>query len=81
MQKNISRYRWHDLRKDPSDLPGHEDEYLCRLQSSVGEIYYEVCHFYQVKEAWEQSSGPMYGIVVAWKYIELDEEDGNAELD
>lgn len=74
------RYKWHDLEKDPSDLPGHEDEYLCRLQHSDGEIYYEVCHFYQAKEVWEQSCGPMYGMVIAWKHIDRSVEVKDGKL-
>ena len=64
---------WHDLRKDPNDLPKENKRYLCRIKGFVGGgISYE-CFDYDTKyNIWNYANGD----VIAWceipKFKEAD---------
>lgn len=53
--------KWHDLRKDPNDLPKESGEYWCKLKEErryAFEIYYIDSLFY--KSRWEELD------IIAW---------------
>lgn len=63
---------WHDLRKDPNDLPIFETELLCQKYSGrcfVGYYHYNDNKFYPYEK------GNSYDVtdVIAWKEIVLPE--------
>lgn len=77
-------YRWHDLRKDPSDLPKKDGYYLCRVASN----YYSYSYYpyrvmkYQPSDLRSEDSNKwidreisyVYNhFVIAWKEIEVEE--------
>lgn len=68
------KYRWHDLRKDPNDLP----EAGIRVLIFDGE-FYEIWELWNLGEnciAWEddESFDHPVGDAYAWRYIEPFEE-------
>ena len=58
--------QWHDLQKDPNDLPKENKRYLCKIKAFVGGgISYE-CFDYDTKyNSWKDANGD----VIAWKEI------------
>ena len=73
--EKANKYRWHDLRKNPDDLPeaigdGYESDYVLVMigtpeWNSWEQAYYE--HDKQLWSTYEQN-------VFAWRYIEPFEE-------
>ena len=71
--KKADKYRWHDLRKNPDDLPrvingyGESDYVLVKTERCGTEI---ACYSY-IKKQWS-----IDGNIFAWRYIEpfKDEE-------
>ena len=63
--------QWHDLRKDPNDLPKEEGDYfLCLYDNETKSIFYEVFGFakrYADREEWYVES-MLWNIedVIAW---------------
>ena len=58
---------WHDLEKDPTDLPKEEKQYLCCVLSCVGGYKVYACLIYDTQyHSWKES----YGDVIKWKEIE-----------
>lgn len=75
MKKEIE-YKWHDLRKDPKDLPDKSGMYLVCIEypteeKEVGVGYYKNMYGY---EGWIALI-PNDGEVIAWKEIEPFEEN------
>lgn len=78
------KYRWHDLRKNPEDLP--EDIYRNVIiayedfEEKSGYKYYDVA-FLDVDDLWYSAEISNYGyhdegfFVVAWREIEPFEEE------
>lgn len=67
------KYRWHDLRKNPDDLPQLLQEVLVCTKDSYGNIEYSIgCKVDQVpREGHIVVNGwSCLGIPIAWKYIE-----------
>ena len=57
------RPQWHDLRKDPNDLPKEGKQYLCLIKSWVGGEKVYACLIYNTQyHSWQES----YGDVIAW---------------
>ena len=57
------RPQWHDLRKDPNDLPKEDKQYLCLIKSWVGGGKVYACLIYNTQyHSWQES----YGDVIAW---------------
>ena len=57
------KYRWHDLRKNPNDLPeSNADMCLCAFNflEGVKEPFYDTVEKFKVKA----------GVILAWKEIE-----------
>ena len=58
---------WHDLRKNPDDLPTENKRYLCLIETSVGGATIYECSDYDTEyNSWKDS----YGDVIKWKEIE-----------
>ena len=71
----LEKYRWHDLRKDPKDLPNKCKMYIVCIEhpseeKEVGVGYYKNMHGYG---GWIALI-PNDGNVIAWKEIEPFEE-------
>ena len=59
--------KWHDLKKDPTDLPKENGRYLCLIETSVGGASVYECSDYDTQyNSWKDS----YGDVIKWKEIE-----------
>lgn len=70
-----NKYRWHDLRKDPNDLPS-VGKYLVKIMCELGE-WYELNDFTETKnwiyiDFYHQEDAT--DCVVAWREIEPFEE-------
>lgn len=55
--------KWHDLRKDPNDLPKESGDYWCKLKEQrryAFEVYYKDSLFYKSKSRWEELG------IIAW---------------
>lgn len=66
------KYRWHDLRKNPDDLPCKDGLYAITTQydeelSETGFGQYESMYGYT--SGWSATM-PSYGKIIAWKEIE-----------
>lgn len=75
--KKSEKYRWHDLRKDPDDLPNKGGMYIVCIkylaeEKEVGVAFYEIMHGY--KSGWNMLM-PNDGNIIAWKEIEPFEKD------
>lgn len=76
MLEDCEKYRWHDLRKDPKDLPNKCEMYIVCIEhptkeKEVGVGYYKNMHGY---EGWI-ALVPKDGNLIAWREIEPFEED------
>lgn len=83
-QLKVEKYRWHDLTKNPKDLPAEDCRVL--IECKYGERYfYDVADFaidMDFDECWGMSGFYKYDseygyypvYVDAWKYIEPFEE-------
>lgn len=69
--KELRKYRWHDLRKDPNDLPNILEQVLLKVQIGCEEYEYITgCRVTGNDNGWT-----CFGIPVAWKEIEPHEEE------
>lgn len=65
------KYKWHDLKKNPNDLPSKEGLYLvayvedCGIDFQIDLGYYEEAFGYGY--GWHNY---FYGNIIAWKEIE-----------
>ena len=70
--EKADKYRWHDLRKNPDDLPCKDGLYAITIQydeesSETGFGQYE--NMYGYTSGWSATM-PSYGKIIAWKEIE-----------
>ena len=73
--EKADKYKWHDLRKNPDDLPeaiggGYESEYVLVMIGTPEWNGWEQAYYHHGKKMWstyEQN-------VLAWRYIELFNE-------
>ena len=78
--KKADKYRWHDLRKNPDDLPeaigdGCESDYVLVMIGTPEWNDWEQAYYHHGKRLW---STPSYEQnVFAWRYIEPFEEEEN----
>lgn len=81
--KATEKYRWHDLRKNPEDLPQRAvaitGERIC-YESDEVLVYNEPSYFlaaynYNDDEWYDTDEYLLLGNVIAWKYIEPFEEE------
>ena len=74
--EKADKYRWHDLRKNPDDLPegfegGYESEYVLAMIGTPEWNSWEQAYYHHGKRLWttyEQN-------VFAWRYIEPFKEE------
>ena len=74
--EKADKYRWHDLRKNPDDLPeaiggGYESEYVLVMIGTPEWNSWEQAYYHHGKKMWsiyEQN-------VFAWRYIEPFKEE------
>lgn len=72
--ENAEKYRWHDLRKDPNDLPSKSTESVLTEHKVCGIRCYAVCQY--TDNGFEDGVNPAELVsktVVAWKEIEPHE--------
>lgn len=78
--EKLIKYQWHDLRKNPEDLPEEgKDVITCYFYEKRHKFYYEVDTLYWGQ--WKQSVDydMDYWKVIAWKYIDPFEEDEDGQ--
>ena len=74
--EKADKYRWHDLRKNPDDLPeaiggGYESEYVLVMTGTPEWNSWEQAYYHHGKRLWstyEQN-------IIAWRYIEPFKEE------
>lgn len=75
---NAYKYRWHDLRKNPNDLP-KDAEYVLVCWRGIKQNWYDVMFWDDDKKVFSlygdhpvtSDERPVtFGDVIAWKYIE-----------
>ena len=69
------KYRWHDLRKNPNDLPeaiggGYESEYVLAMIGTPEWNSWEQAYYHHGKRLWSTYEQNVF----AWRYIEPFEE-------
>ena len=78
--KKADKYRWHDLRKNPDDLPegfecGYESEYELVMIGTPEWNSWEQAYYHHGKKLWSTYEQNVF----AWRYIEQFKEDTNEE--
>lgn len=68
---NRDKYKWHDLRKNPDDLPS-EDTWVYVVDDSDYQVPYSMALFHNSTNWFQVDSGDYD--VLAWKYIEPFDE-------
>ena len=76
--KKADKYRWHDLRKNPDDLPeaigdGYESDYVLVMTGTPEWNGWEQAYYHHGKRLWSTYEQNVF----AWRYIEpfKEEED------
>lgn len=76
--KKADKYRWHDLRKNPDDLPednGYgESEYVLVMIGTPEWNSWEQAYYHHGKRLWSTYEQNVF----AWRYIEPFEENKDA---
>ena len=78
--KNADKYRWHDLRKNPDDLPeaicgGYESEYVLVMIGTPEWNSWEQAYYKHGKKLWSTYEQNVF----AWRYIEPFKEEADEE--
>lgn len=82
--RQSEKYKWHDLQKNPDDLPKTDEMILCAWQGGT-RLWYDTFFYYITPRKYFSKNGESVSIigtekfsaegqVVAWKYIEPFEE-------
>ena len=74
--EKADKYRWHDLRKNPDDLPegfegGYESEYVLVMTGTPKWNSWEQAYYHHDKRMWSTYEQNVF----AWRYIEPFEEE------
>ena len=74
--EKADKYRWHDLRKNPDDLPeaiggGYESEYVLVMIGIPEWNSWEQAYYHHGKRLWSTYDQNVF----AWRYIEPFEEE------
>ena len=74
--EKADKYRWHDLRKNPDDLPegfegGYESEYVLVMIGIPEWNHWEWAYYHHDKKLWSTYEQNVF----AWRYIEPFEEE------
>lgn len=83
MLKDKEKYRWHDLRKDPNDLPEYGKLVVAWiLEQSAVYNGYVISTSASYIHSYAMGVHNNLHEVIAWRYIEpFEEEEQNAKLD
>ena len=78
--EKADKYRWHDLRKNPDDLPeaiggGYESDYVLVMIGTPEWNDWEQAYYHHGKRLWSTYEQNVF----AWRYIEPFEESKDAE--
>ena len=73
--EKADKYRWHDLRKNPDDLPeaiggGYESDYVLIMIGTSEWNSWEQAYYHHGKRLWSTYEQNVF----AWRYIEPFEE-------
>lgn len=74
--EKADKYRWHDLRKNPNDLPeavgdGYESEYVLVMTGTPEWNSWEQAYYSHDKKMWSTYEQDVF----AWRYVEPFEEE------
>lgn len=74
--EKADKYRWHDLRKNPDDLPeaigdGYESEYVLVMTGTPEWNSWEQAYYHHGKKLWSTYEQDVF----AWRYIEPFKEE------
>ena len=73
--KKADKYRWHDLRKNPDDLPEADEygcsEYVLVMTGTPEWDNHEWAYYHHDKKLWSTYEQDVF----AWRYIEPFEEE------
>lgn len=74
--EKADKYRWHDLRKNPNDLPeaiggGYESEYVLVMIGTPEWNSWEQAYYHHGKRLWTTYVQNVF----AWRYIEPFKEE------
>ena len=73
--KKADKYRWHDLRKNPNDLPesdgNSESEYVLAMIGTPEWNSWEQAYYHHGKRLWSTYEQNVF----AWRYIEPFREE------
>ena len=74
--EKADKYRWHDLRKNPYDLPeaiggGYESEYVLVMIGTPEWNSWEQAYYHHGKKLWSTYEQNVF----AWRYIEPFKEE------
>ena len=74
--EKADKYRWHDLRKNPDDLPeaiggGYESEYVLVMIGTPEWNSWEQAYYHHGKKLWSTYDQNVF----AWRYIEPFKEE------
>ena len=78
--EKADKYRWHDLRKNPDDLPeaiggGDESEYVLVMIGTPEWNSWEQAYYHHGKRLWSTYEQNVF----AWRYIEPFKEEADEE--
>ena len=78
--EKADKYRWHDLRKNPDDLPeaicgGYESEYVLVMIGTPEWNSWEQAYYHHGKKLWSTYEQNVF----AWRYIEPFKEEADEE--
>ena len=78
--KKADKYRWHDLRKNPDDLPeaiggGYESDYVLVMIGTPEWNDWEQAYYHHGKRLWSTYEQNVF----AWRYIEPFKEEADEE--
>ena len=78
--EKADKYKWHDLRKNPDDLPeaiggGYESEYVLVMIGTPEWNSWEQAYYHHDKRLWSTYEQNVF----AWRYIEPFEENKDDE--
>lgn len=83
MSEKSEKHKWHDLRKNPEDLPTKDGDYMCMVnatQHPERPMTYEPWDLgIKGGNKWRDFSGYVFDhFVIAWREIETFEGESNA---
>lgn len=68
LANKAEKYRWHDLRKNPEDLP--KDEELCLVVDEFENYNIAFLSAHRTSNVWSPHRNIAIRQPIAWKYIE-----------